>query len=179
MILDRTSKVSDTNQDKWLSCGILEGLAWAFLMLLSVGDDLLQYLFPPGTTQLNIHEYCNSLKFLFDITAFALEVHVLDKYGRKYFYFKHVSMVLAILIIVAFQVLEVFNRSQLPPLPYPKREYEEMEGRTAKEQPAPYPVNSNICIALEIIHRLSGAALVAYYFWNIGAGMILYDRQYP
>ena len=58
-------------------------------------------------------------------TYFTLEVHALEKYGRKCFSFKDVSMVVAILILVVFQVLEEFNRphlSPLPPLPDPKRE---------------------------------------------------------
>ena len=37
-------KVSDTNQGKWLSHGILEGLARGFLALLAVVTDLLQDL---------------------------------------------------------------------------------------------------------------------------------------
>ena len=35
------SKVSDTNQGKWLSHGILEGLSWGFLTLLAVDVALL------------------------------------------------------------------------------------------------------------------------------------------
>ena len=54
--LGGTSKVSDPNQGKWLSHGILGVLAWVFLTLLVVGADLLQDFLPPGTTWFNIHE---------------------------------------------------------------------------------------------------------------------------
>ena len=73
----------------------------------------LKYLLPPGPTWFNIHEYRNSLKIFFTITAFVLSVHFIDKSGRKHFSFKHVSMVLAIFILVVFQVLAEFNRLQL------------------------------------------------------------------
>ena len=36
-----SSKVSDLNQGKWLSHGIMAGLAWGFLTLLAVGATLL------------------------------------------------------------------------------------------------------------------------------------------
>ena len=60
-----SSKVSDANQGKLLSHGILAGLAWVFLTLLDVGADYLQYFLPPGTTWFKIHKYCNSLDFFF------------------------------------------------------------------------------------------------------------------
>ena len=65
--------------------GIMVGLAWEFLMLLAVGADFLQYFVPPGTTRFNIHEYCISLICFFNITNFALVMHVLEKFGRKFF----------------------------------------------------------------------------------------------
>ena len=80
------SKVPDPNQVKWLSRGILAGLAWVFFTLLAVYTALLQYSFPHGPTWFNIHDYCNSLKFVFTITAFSLAVHVLDKSGRGFFF---------------------------------------------------------------------------------------------
>ena len=46
--LGGTSKVSDINQGKWLSHGILEGLTWGCLTLLAVGAALLKYLLSPG-----------------------------------------------------------------------------------------------------------------------------------
>ena len=106
-------------------------------------------------------------------------MHVLEKAGRKHVSFKHASMVLAIFILVVFQVLAEFNRPHLPPLPDTKREDEDMEGGTANEEPAPSPGKSKIHIAWEILHRLFGAALMACPFWKINAGLILYDRQYP
>ena len=75
--------------------------------------------------------------------------------------------------------MEEFNGSRLPPLPDTKREDKYMEGGTANEEPAPLPVKSKICIAWEILHRIFGEALMACSFWKIGAGLILYDRQYP
>ena len=39
--LGGSSKVYDTNKGKWLSHGILAGLAWGFLTILAVGADLL------------------------------------------------------------------------------------------------------------------------------------------
>ena len=112
-----TSKFSYPNQGKWLSRGILAGLAWIFLTLLAVGADLLRDFLPPDTTWFKIHEYCNRLNFFFTITYFSLAVHVLDKSGRKQFSFKHESMVLDIFIIVFFQVLAGFNRPHIPPPP--------------------------------------------------------------
>ena len=117
IILGVTSKVSDANQGNWLSRGILAGLSWGFLTLLAVGDYFLQDLLPPGSTWFNIHEYCNSLIFFFTTTAFSLAVHVLEKYGRNKFSFKHASMVLSIFILVVFQVYVELNRPHLPPLP--------------------------------------------------------------
>ena len=58
-------------------------------------------------------------------------MHVLEKYGRKQFSFKHASMGLDIFIFVVFQVLVVFNRPFVPPPPDPEREYEEMKVGTA------------------------------------------------
>ena len=81
--LGGSSKVSDPNQGKWLAHDIIEVLEWEFLMLLAVGSTLLQDFLLPGTTWFNIHEYCNSIKFFFTITAFALEVHVIGKSGGK------------------------------------------------------------------------------------------------
>ena len=51
LILDwvETSKVYDPNQGKWLSHGILTGLAWVFLTPLDVSSALLKYFFPPGS----------------------------------------------------------------------------------------------------------------------------------
>ena len=46
-------------------------------------------------------------------------------------------MVLAIFIVLVFQVFAEFNRLHLPPLTYPKREDEEMEGGTSNKKPAP------------------------------------------
>ena len=174
-----SSKVYDLNQGKWLSRGILTGLARRFFMLLTVGADLLQYFLPRGSTWFKIHEYCNSLNFFFTIIAFALAVHDLEKYGRKHFSFKHLSMFLAIFILVVLQVLVEFNRPHLPPPPDPKREDEDMEGGTANKDPSPSPEKSKICIAWEILHIIFFAALMACYFWQIDAGQILYDRQYP
>ena len=70
--LGGTSKVSDPNQGKILSYGILTGLEWVFLTLLAIGADLLQYLLPPDPAWLNIHKYCNSINFFFSITGFYL-----------------------------------------------------------------------------------------------------------
>ena len=39
--------------------------------------------------------------------------------------------------------------------------------------------NTNIHIALEILHSLFGAELMDFSFWNIDNGMILYARQHP
>ena len=50
--LGGSSKVSDTNQGKWLSRGILPGLAWGFLMLLAIGAafcDISSILVPLGS----------------------------------------------------------------------------------------------------------------------------------
>ena len=55
IILGGTLKVSDPNQGKYFSHGILIGLAWGFFMLLDVGSALLQDLLPPGTTWFKIH----------------------------------------------------------------------------------------------------------------------------
>ena len=118
-----TLKVSDPNQGKWLAHGIITCLAWGFLMLLDVGYALLRYLILPGTTWFNIHYYCNRLNCFFAITSFALSVHVIEKYGRKHFYFKHASMVPSIFILVVFQVLAVFNTPHLSTPPDPKRKY--------------------------------------------------------
>ena len=101
-------------------------MAWGFLMLLAVGDALLQYFLLPGTTWFKIHDYCNIINFFFTTTSFALAVHVLEKYGRKHVYFKRASMVLVIFIPVVFQVLEEFNRAQLSPLPDTNGEDEDM-----------------------------------------------------
>ena len=62
------SKVSGTNQGKWFTHGIMEGLAWVFLTLLAVGAALLIYFLPPGNTWFDIHEYHNSLNWFFTIT---------------------------------------------------------------------------------------------------------------
>ena len=93
--------------------GVLVGLAWGFLTLLNVGAALLSDLLHLGDNWFKIHEYCNILNCLFIITAFALEGHVLEKYGRKQFYLKRTSMGLAIFILVVFQVLEEFNRPHI------------------------------------------------------------------
>ena len=106
-----SSKFSGNNKGKWLSYGILSGLACGFLNILAVGAALLQDFLPPCPTWLKIHDYCKSLNILFSVKAFALAVHVLEKYGRKNFSFKHVSMVLAIFILVIFQVLESFKKA--------------------------------------------------------------------
>ena len=64
-------------------------------------------------------------------------MHVIEKDRRKHFYFKHASMVLYIFILVVFLVVALLNRPHLPPLPDPKREDEDMEGRTVNEEPDP------------------------------------------
>ena len=117
-----SSKCSDPNQGKWLSYGILAGMAWGFLTLLDIGAALLQDFLPPGPTWFNIYDYCNSLNYFFTITDFDLAGNFLEKYVRKNVSFKHASMVLAIFIIVVFQVLVEFNSPHLPPLPYTKHE---------------------------------------------------------
>ena len=88
-------------------------------------------------------------------------------------------MVLALFILVVFQDLEEFNRPHLPPLPDTKYEDGEMEVGKANEEPAPSSGKSKIHIAWEILHRIFGAELMAGSFWNIDAGIILYDRQKP
>ena len=60
-------------------------------------------------------------------------MHVLEKAGRKHFSLKHVSMGLAIFIIVVSQVLTIFNRPHLPPLPDPKCKDEEIEGKKSND----------------------------------------------
>ena len=115
--LGGTSKVSYPNKFKWLVRGILSGLVWVFLTLLDIGAALLQYFLPPGPNWFKIHYYCNRINFFFAITSFALVVHVLEKYGRKYVSFKHASLGPAILILVVFQVLASFNRPHIPPPP--------------------------------------------------------------
>ena len=71
------------------------------------------------------------------------------------------SMVLAIFILVVFQVLVTFNRSHLSLTTNNKRKDEEMKGGTANEGPDPLSVNSKSRIAWEILHRIFGAALMA------------------
>ena len=112
-------KFSDTNQGKWLSNGILTCLAWGYLTPLDVGAALLQYFLAPGNTWFNIYKYCNSLRIFFTITYFPLEMHVIEKYGRTQFSFKHSRMGLAILILVGFQLLVAFNRP--PPVSQARR----------------------------------------------------------
>ena len=73
-------------------------------------------------------------------------MHVLEKSGRKHVSFKHENMVLDIFILMVFQVLAEFNRPHLPPIPDTNSEDEEMEGGTANEEPALFPVNSKIHI---------------------------------
>ena len=53
-----------------------------------------------------------------------------------------------------------------------------------EEQPtssleAPSTEKFKIRIAWEITHKMFCTELMAYSFWKIGAGMILYARQYP
>ena len=50
-----TSKVSYTNQGKWLAHGIPEGLSLVFLTLLDIGAYLLRDFLPPGLTWFKIH----------------------------------------------------------------------------------------------------------------------------
>ena len=76
-----------------------------------------------------------------------MAVNVIDKYGRKHFYFKHTSTVLALFIIVVLQVLEEFNRPHLPPPLHPNREEKYMEEGTSNEDPAPSQGKSKINIA--------------------------------
>ena len=97
--------------------GILVGLSWIFLTLLTFGAAFFWYFLPPGPTWFKIHEYCNSINFFFTITAFALAVYVPEKTVRKHFSSKHAIMGLAIFILVVFQVLEAFDRSHIPPSP--------------------------------------------------------------
>ena len=80
---------------------------------------------------------------------------------------------------MVFQILAKFNRTHLPSLLDPKCEDEDMEGRTANEEPAPYPGKSKIHISWEIFHKLFGAEILACSFWQIDAGLILYDSKYP
>ena len=87
-------------------------------------------------------------------------------------------MVIAIFILVVFQVLATFNRPYLPPPPDPKRKDEEMEERTANKETFPSPEKSKIYISWEIFHRIFGAAFKDFSFWKIDAGLILYGRQY-
>ena len=91
-------------------------MAWGFLTLLAVGTSLLQDFLPSGPTWFKIYYYCKIFNFFFTTTYFALEVHVLEKSERKFFYFKHASMVLAILTLVVLQGLAAFNSPPLPPL---------------------------------------------------------------
>ena len=51
------------------------------------------------------------------IISFALAVHILEKFGRKHFSFKHAIMVLALFVLVVFQVFVALNRPHLPPPP--------------------------------------------------------------
>ena len=88
-------------------------------------------------------------------------------------------MILAILIIVVFQVLVEFNRPHLPPLPDTNTEDEDMEGGTSNEDPEPSPGKSKICIAWEIRNRILGAEIMVCCFCQIDAGLILYENQYP
>ena len=88
-------------------------------------------------------------------------MHVLEKYWRKHFSFKHVSMGLAIFILVVFQVFAAFNRPHHPSTPDTKCKDEETEGGTANDEPTPLSGKYKICIAWEILHRLFGAALMA------------------
>ena len=55
IIYGGTSQVSDTNQNNWLSHGILEILAWGFLILLAVGAAVLKDFLAPGPTWFKIH----------------------------------------------------------------------------------------------------------------------------
>ena len=106
----------------WHGMGIFDALGWYFWFVAR---------FAPSWYQLSkIREYCNSLNYFFTIIAFALVVHLLEKYSRKHFSFKHTSMVQAIFILVVFQVLAAFNSPHLlpPPPPDTKRKYEETEG---------------------------------------------------
>ena len=86
-------------------------------------------------------------------------------------------MVLAIFILVVFQILAEFNRPHLPTLSHTKREDEDMEGGTANEYPVPPPGKFNICIAWEILNMILGAELMACSLYKIDAGMIFFYRQ--
>ena len=79
--------------------------------------------------------------------------------------FKHASMGLAIFIIVFFLILVALNRPHPPPPPDPKCKDEDTEGGIANEEPAPLPGKPKICIAWEILHRIFGAALMAYRYY--------------
>ena len=91
-------------------------------------------------------------------------MYVFEKSERKHFYFKHVSMGLAIFTLVVFQVLVTFNRPYLPPTPDPKRKDEETERGKLNEEPDPSTRKSKIHIAWEILHRIFGAVIMAYIY---------------
>jgi len=146
------------NMSAWLAHGILAFIAWGVLVPTAVQSSIMRSLFK-GPMWFKLHQIFNTTAMALTVVVFAIGVAVTNREGSLHFSNSHERMGLAMFILAIVQVLDGVKR---PHAPAPNSGEEKTSSRKA----------------WEVGHRLGGVALLACGFWQMDAGIKLYNIKY-
>lgn len=167
---------SGSNKSLWTAHGVLAGIAWGVIAPLAVASTLLRDLFRNQKRAIKIHIVLNLVASLCTMAAFCLAIVARKKSNpegeRSKSVVAHQAVGLLIMIFTTFQVLVALFR----PTQY-------IRPRVPDEEEMSYsykvsPKKSGGRIAWEIIHKITGFAMVCIAWLQVYSGLTLYSEYF-
>jgi Eukaryotic cytochrome b561 len=179
--------IAPPNRTLWMTHGVLMAMAWGLLAPMAVGAAILRVFVDRLAGEQNkgmwfkIHFYLNVLVFLFTIAGCT--VAFVAKREQKIDGVKSVKSIhgrigISILVLVVLQVLAGYFRPALPKPPKASEDDHDADCLNRTEDPAALPPEqsmpkkSSLRMVWEVLHRLSGMALLAMAWYNCHTGIL-------
>ena len=179
------SEVEEANRAMWMTHGVLMALAWGLFAPMAVGASVLRVFIDRLAGEQNkglwfkVHLGLNVLVLLFTIVGFTFAVVALRDEGETKIEGVHSRIGVAILVLVLLQSFAGFLRPSLPKPATEKKEKSHTEFRDetqrtdATKPEESVAEKSSLRMAWEVLHRLSGLALLGMGWYNCHTGILL------
>jgi hypothetical protein len=178
------TEIASPNRALWMAHGILMALGWGLFAPLAIGAvvlrvawDRLGGLHNKGLW-FKIHLFLNTLALLCTIIGFVIAMVAKNEQGVNgvdRFQSTHGKMGLSILVLVLVQAIVGLFRPALPKAPTEDKmdDLDTTERMPPADEPSEKPLakKSSQRLGFEILHRLTGMALLAMAWYNCHTGI--------
>lgn len=151
-----TSTIS-SYKSKWFAHGLLAFLSWGICAPVAITSSILRDFHKHLTKWwFYIHVGCNSVNYFLTLVVFSLAVSTVKKEGSPNWYHAHNKMGLAIFLLATFQVA----------------------GGVFRPKTSEDATKTKLRQFWELGHSISGIMIFLFGFWQMYAGLKLYNMRY-